>query len=357
MEGSEAIAEAMVAAGCRFFSGYPMTPFTEVLEHMARLLPPLDGVCINAESELEAVGMAWGASATGTRSATGSVGQGLALMQESLSELCHARLPLVVLNMARAQGDYYQSTRGGGHGDYRHIVLAPCDIPEAVELIQLGFHLADQWRNPVLFFGDYYLAHVQEAVDVAPLDFGDLPGKDWAVDGSSSGSGRAKLVSSLSVNKSNDPEPIGYGGKLEMIGAHIDQMARSVEPMADVGHLDDAELVVVAFGTPGRYIRHVVNELHAEGLPIGYVRPITLWPFPSAVITRASETARKIAVYELNHGQMIDDVRLAVEGRAPVEFIGGASFDYYGFGIAPDLDVEVLTERVRNSFDELRATR
>jgi 2-oxoglutarate ferredoxin oxidoreductase subunit alpha len=116
-------------------------------------------------------------------------------------------------------------------------------------------------------------------------------------------------------------------------------------------------LVVVAFGTPGRYIRHVVNELHAEGLPIGYVRPITLWPFPSAVITRASETARKIAVYELNHGQMIDDVRLAVEGRAPVEFIGGASFDYYGFGIAPDLDVEVLTERVRNSFDELRATR
>jgi 2-oxoglutarate ferredoxin oxidoreductase subunit alpha len=235
-------------------------------------------------------------------------------------------------------------------------VLAPCDIPEAVELVQLGFHLADRWRNPVLFFGDYYLAHVQEAVDIVPLEFGDLPEKDWAVDGSSSGSGRAKLISSLSVNKSNDPEPIGYGGKLEMIGAHIDAMAAGVEPLVDVGHIDDADLVVVAFGTPGRYIRHVVTELRAEGLPVGYIRPITLWPFPSEVIAAAAERAAKFAVYELNHGQMIDDVRLAVEGRAPVEFIGGASFDYYGFGIAPDLDVEVLTERVRQSFDALTAT-
>ena len=128
MEGSEAIAAAMVAAGCRFFAGYPMTPFTEVLEHMAKLLPTVGGVCMNAESELEAVGMAWGAAATGTRAATGSVGQGLSLMQESLSEICYARLPLVVLNMARGQGDYFQATRGGGHGDYRHIVLAPSDI-------------------------------------------------------------------------------------------------------------------------------------------------------------------------------------------------------------------------------------
>ena len=134
MEGSEAIAEAMVAAGCRFFAGYPMTPFTEVLEHMARLLPAVGGTCMNAESEIEAVGMAWGAAATGTRAATGSVGQGLSLMQESLSEICFARLPLVVLNMARGQGDYFQATRGGGHGDYRHIVVAPSDVPEAVPL-------------------------------------------------------------------------------------------------------------------------------------------------------------------------------------------------------------------------------
>src|ERR1700733_2205737 len=133
VEGSEAIAEAMVAAGSRFFAGYPMTPFTEVLEHMARLLPSVGGVCMNAESELEAVGMAWGAAATGTPAATGSTGQGLSLMQESLSEITMARLPLVVLNMARAPGDYWQSTRGGGHGDYRHLVLAPIDAREAVE--------------------------------------------------------------------------------------------------------------------------------------------------------------------------------------------------------------------------------
>src|SRR5881394_1800715 len=133
-EGSEAIADAMVAAGCRFFSGYPMTPFTEVLEHMAAKLPGVGGTCMNAESELEAIGMAWGAAATGTPAATGSTGQGLSLMQESLSEITLARLPLVVLNMARAQGDYFQATRGGGHGDYRHIVLAPMDVTEAVTL-------------------------------------------------------------------------------------------------------------------------------------------------------------------------------------------------------------------------------
>src|SRR5437763_16914844 len=133
LEGSEAIAEAMVGAGCGFFAGYPMTPFTEVLEHMARLLPEAGGVCMNAESELEAIGMAWGAAATGTPAATGSTGQGLSLMQESLSEITLARIPLVVLNIARTQGDYYQATRGGGHGDYRHLVLAPMDGAEAVE--------------------------------------------------------------------------------------------------------------------------------------------------------------------------------------------------------------------------------
>ena len=164
LEGSEAIAASMIAAGCRFFAGYPMTPFTEVLEHMAAKLPAVGGVCMNAESELEAVGMAWGAAATGTYAATGSTGQGLSLMQESLAEISLARVPLVVLNMARAQGDYYQATRGGGHGDYRHLVLAPVDITETVELTQLAFHLADRWRNPVLVYGDYLTAHVEEAL-------------------------------------------------------------------------------------------------------------------------------------------------------------------------------------------------
>ena len=166
VEGSEAIVEAAILAGCRFFAGYPMTPFTEVLDHMAEKMPLAGGVCVNAESELEAVGMAWGALATGARAATGSVGQGLSLMQESFSEITRAELPLVVVNMARGQADYYQSTRGGGHGDYYHIVLCPIDIHEAVEHIQLAFHLGDVWRNPVQIYGDYLLAHTAEAVEL-----------------------------------------------------------------------------------------------------------------------------------------------------------------------------------------------
>lgn len=353
MEGSEAIAEAMVAAGCRFFSGYPMTPFTEVLEHMARLLPEVDGVCMNAESELEAVGMAWGAAATGTRAATGSVGQGLSLMQESLSEICHARLPLVVLNMARGQGDYFQATRGGGHGDYRHIVLAPGDVSEAVRILQLAFDLADRWRNPVTCLGDYFLAHVQEGVEIEPIEFPPLPAKDWGLDGSTGGSGAARMLSPISANKRGDPEYVDHGHHLARIGEAVRAMAEGVEPLVETVGVDDAELVVVAYGTPGRYVGFAVEELRAEGLPVGFVRPITLWPFPSRAVAEAAEGARGVAVYELNTGQMIDDVRLAVLGRCPVTFIGGISFDNSGFGIAPDLDVEVLTGRIRASLNAL----
>lgn len=353
LEGSDAIAEAMVAAGCRFFAGYPMTPFTEVLEHMARLLPPAGGVCINAESELEAVGMAWGAAAGGTRAATGSVGQGLSLMQESLSEMCAAQLPLVVLNMARGQGDYFQSTRGGGHGDYRHVVLAPADIPEAVRLIQLAFHLADRWRNPVLFLGDYYLAHVQEAVDTDCVDYGPAPAKDWALDGSSSGTGNAKIVSPIVPTKRDAPEQISYGEHLEHMGRHVQAMAEGVEPLAETGDLDGAELVVVAYGTPGRYVRYVVKRLREQGVPVGFVRPVTLWPFPTEAVAKAAEGARAVAVYELNSGQMFDDVRLSVR-NVPVHFIGGISFDDSAFGIAPDLTVTELTSRLLSTLESTR---
>jgi 2-oxoglutarate ferredoxin oxidoreductase subunit alpha len=349
MEGSEAIAEAMVTAGCRFFAGYPMTPFTEVLEHMARLLPGVGGTCINAESELEAIGMAWGAASTGARAATGSVGQGLSLMQESISELCRAQVPLVVVNMSRGQTDYYQSTRGGGHGDYRTPVLAPVDLPEAVELVQYAFHLADQWRNPVLFYGDYYLAHVQESADVHPYEFGPLPAKDWIVDGLNGGTGNAKLVSPLSSTKHHEDRS-GYGGHLKFVAERMATMTEGIEPMVETGFVDDADFVVVSFGTAARYVRYVVGLLREEGLPIGFVRPITLWPFPSDEIARVAERARALAVYELNNGQMIDDVRLAVYGRAPVEFIGDLTLDMSGFGISPDYDVERLLVRIRNAF-------
>ena len=344
LQGSQVIAEAMIAAGCRFFAGYPMTPFTEVLEHMARLLPEVGGVCMNAESEIEAIGMAWGAAATGMPAATGSTGQGLSLMQEALSEITMARLPLVVLNMARAQGDYYQATRGGGHGDYRHIVLAPSHAAEAADLIVDAFDLSEQWRNPVLVMGDYYLAHTARSVTI-PIDR-TRPVPEWALDGSSGGSGHAKLVSFLGTAKQRDDVGYDLADHYAACAAATEGMVRGVEPRAETEGTDDAELVVVAFGTPGTYVKAAVRELRAEGVAVGYVRPITLFPFPTAVVADAARGARVVAVYENNQGQMIDDVRLAVLGAAPVQFIGGLSLDSSGFGIAPDLEVGVLKERI-----------
>ena len=357
MEGSEAIAEAMIAAGCRFFAGYPMTPFTEVLEHMAKRLPEVDGSCINAESELEAIGMAWGAAVTGTRSATGSTGQGLSLMQESIAEAAMAHLPIVILNMARAQGDYFQATRGGGHGDYRTPVLAPMDVAEATELVQRAFHLADRWRNPVLVFCDYYTAHTYSSVDIAPIDYGALPPKDWALDGTTSGSGHARLVSPLGDAKQRDDVGYDLADYYRRAAAKTQAMIDGVERLVDVGHCDDAELVVVAFGTAGKYIRYAVAKLREEGHRVGYVRPISLFPFPDQAVRDATRGARLVAVYENNQGQMVDDVRLALEGSVPTRFIGGLSLDSSGFGIAPDFDVDVLRRRILGVLEEMGTSR
>jgi 2-oxoglutarate ferredoxin oxidoreductase subunit alpha len=346
LQGSEAIAEAMVAAGCRFFAGYPMTPFTEVLEEMAKKLPAVGGVCMNAESELEAVGMAWGAAATGTPAATGSTGQGLSLMQESLAEMTLARIPLVVLNMARAQGDYWQATRGGGHGDYRHLVLAPVDVAEAVELVRRAFTLAATWRNPVVVLGDYYLAHTARAVDVALPDQRPLPPAEWALTGGTGGSGHAKLLSFLGSAKQRDGAGYDLAVHYAACAEHTARMLREVPPEAESGYLEDAEVVVVAFGTPGAYVRAAVRSLREEGVSVGYLRPVTLVPFPSDAVAVAARRAKAVADFENNAGQMLDDVRLAVLGDAPVEFIGGLSLDASGFGIAPDLDVAVMRRRI-----------
>ncbi|HEX5616379.1 MAG TPA: hypothetical protein VFZ83_14590 [Acidimicrobiia bacterium] len=343
MEGSEALVRAAIAAGCRFFAGYPMTPFTEVLEHFARLLPDAGGVCINAESELEAVGMAWGALATGARAATGSTGQGLSLMQESFSEITLAELPLVVFNMARGQQDYFQATRGGGHGDYRHLVLAPQDVREGVELVQLAFHLADKWRNPVLVYGDYLLAHTQEAIAIETIEYPALPEKSWAVDGSSSGSGVSKSVTPLGVSK-HGQVALGQEGKSQYLATKTPLMEREVR--AETGYLDDAETVVVAYGSPAKFVKYAIAQLRDAGHRIGYVRPITLWPFPTDAVAAAAASARVVGSFELSAGQMIDDVRIAVAGRAPVELLGGVSTDQSGFGVGRLLDVDEVIERV-----------
>ncbi|MGH9027602.1 MAG: hypothetical protein ACRDWD_16025 [Acidimicrobiia bacterium] len=345
MEGSEAIVEAAIGAGCRFFAGYPMTPFTEILEHFAAKLPEVGGVCINAESELEAVGMTWGALATGARAATGSTGQGLSLMQESFSEITLAELPLVAFNMARGQGDYFQATRGGGHGDYRHVVLAPVDAVEAVVLTQLAFDVADRWRHPVLVYGDYLLAHTSVAVAVEPVDVGAAPAKDWAVDGSRSGTGRSRSVTPLGLVKHGQGPRHGIEPHLRRIVAKQDAIA-SEEVRVETAHVEDAETVIVAFGSPAKFVRYVMEELRTDGERIGYVRPITLWPFPSEAVAAAADGARRLATFELCAGQMVDDVRLAVLGRAPVMTIGGISTDHSGFGVGKLLDAEIVRERV-----------
>ena len=353
IEGSAAVAEAMVHAGCRFFAGYPMTPFTEVLENMAERLPEVGGVCINAESELEAVGMVWGAAAGGTRAATGSTGQGLSLMQESIAEASLAGIGFVVLNMARGQGDYYQATRGGGHGDYRTPVLAPSGPVEARTLIELAFDLAETWRNPVVVVGDYYLAHTWVDIDVPdePPTTRQVP--DWCLDGSSGGSGHAKLVSPLGTSKQRD----GVGYDLSAHYAHAadrsQAMAAGVEPLAESIEVDDADIVIVAYGTMARFARAAVDEHRARGNKVGLIRPITLWPFPTEAVIAGAEGAQRVVVYENNAGQMIDDVRLSVLGSVPVIGINGFRTDSSAFGIGPDITVENLAADIDTIIEEI----
>ena len=348
MEGSQAIAHAAIAAGCRFFAGYPMTPFTELLEHFAAELPAVGGVTINAESELEAIGMAWGALATGERAATGSTGQGLALMQESLSEITRAELPLVCFNMARGQGDYFQATRGGGHGDYRHVVLAPQDVHEAIRLTQEAFDLADRWRNPVLVYGDYFLAHTSEAVTIEPLEFEPLPEKLWAVDGSRGGSGRSRNINPIGMELGRKGiEPESFWQRLQ--DKHEAIAATCARHEAE--SCEDAEIVLVAFGSMARFARPVVRRLREEGVRIGLFRPITLWPFPESALAGAARQARQVAVLEQNAGQMIDDVKIAVAGAAPVVAVGGISSDNAGFGIGPLYDTREIRTRLETRLD------
>src|SRR5689334_8709792 len=177
MEGSHAIAEAAIQAGCRFYAGYPITPSTEILEYMSHRMPQVGGVCMNAESEIEAINMVWGATACGVRAMIASTGQGISLTQESLAEMANAELPCVVVNMMRGQGDYFQATRGGGHGDYRHIVLSPHTVQEAVDLVALAFELADRWRNPVDVLDDFLHGHTTEAVALPSADGREPPEK------------------------------------------------------------------------------------------------------------------------------------------------------------------------------------
>jgi 2-oxoglutarate ferredoxin oxidoreductase subunit alpha len=349
MQGSDAVAEAAMAAGCRFFSGYPMLPFTGLLESFARRLPQVGGVFVNAASEIEGANMALGAAAAGARAATGSTGQGVALMQETVAEAALSQIPLVIFTMARGQQDYFQCTRGGGWGDYRTITLAPKDAAEAADHTQLLFYLADKYRAPVILLGDYLISDTTMSVDIRPRDFGPLPPKDWALDPRRGGTRDTRVLWTFDIGKANHPglQPDEHWRR---VAAKFDAINES-EARYEAYLTDDADYVVVSWGTSGPFIDYVVDELRADGVRIGSFRPITLWPFPESALEAVTRDCRKVLVFEVNAGQMIDDVRLSVADRKKVSFIGGVSVDYSGLRQGRLLDVEPIRERVAACID------
>lgn len=323
MKGNEALGEAAIRAGCRFFFGYPITPQSELPAYMARRMPEVDGTYLQAESEVAAVNMVLGASAAGARVMTSSSSPGFSLKQEGISYMVGCELPCVVVNIMRggpglgniqpAQGDYFQMVKGGGHGDYHMIVLAPATVQELADLTSQAFDLADKYRNPVAILGDGLLGQTMEPVHFPPMRQ-SLPEKDWALTGAQ---GRPKrTITSLELN----PEA------LEQHNHHLQAKfatMKAAEERWEEYRCDDAELVVVAYGTSARIARAAVDAARNRGHKVGLYRPIALWPFPAGGLARlVDQGVKQFLDVEMSSGQMIEDVQLAVLGRAPVHFHG-----------------------------------
>ncbi len=330
MKGNEAIAEAAIQAGCRFFFGYPITPQNQIPEYMSKRLPQVGGCFLQAESEVAAINMVYGAAGAGARCMTSSSSPGISLKQEGISYIVGAELPCVIVNMVRggpglgsiqpAQSDYYQATRGGGHGDYRMCVLAPASVQEAVTLTQDAFDIADRYRNPVMVMGDGMIGQMMEPVDMdAAMNrqpAADLQPKTWASTGHKATEDAPRaIINSLYI----DPNVLEqHCLRLEKKYAAIAQNECRWEEI----DVSDAELVVVAYGTTSRIARSAIKACREKGIKVGMIRPITLWPFPSEAIQKTTATAKQYLTIEMSTGQMVDDVRLAVAGACPVSFYG-----------------------------------
>ena len=319
VKGNEAISEAAIQAGCRLFFGYPITPSNEIIEYMARRMPEVGGSMTQAESEVSAIYMLLGAAGAGARVMTGTSGCGFSLMQEGMSFLAAYDLPVVVVNVARlgpalgnldpSQGDYFQMVKGGGHGDYYNFCLAPAGVQEAADLMALAFDLADQYRMPAVIAMDGVLGQMMEPVEFRKPEPRDLPPKTWAARGKRGGPKHDVVGYNL--------ETAAAERRAIMMAEKYDRIRETEQRWEEIA-LDDADLVVVAFGTCGRIARSAVREARSMGIKVGMIRPITLWPFPTKPIEAALKTAKGILVAEMNMGQMIEDVRLAVNGKAPV---------------------------------------
>ncbi len=323
MCGNEVLAEAAIMAGCDAYFGYPITPQNEISAYMSRRMPEEGRVFLQSESELAAINMVFGASATGKRAMTSSSSPGISLMQEGISYLAGAELPAVVVNVMRggpglgniapSQADYFQATRGGGHGDYRTIVLGPSGVQELVDCMPLAFDLADQYRMPVMVLADGILGQMMEPIVLEKKRRRKLPAKDWALTGAK---GREQnIVRSLWLGE----------GVLEQLNYKLrdryEQIERN-EVLCEQYEVEDAEIVVVAYGIAARIVCGAVDKARQEGIRVGWIRPITLWPFPMRQVSRAADEFRIFLVVEMSNGQMVEDVKLAVAGKAPVVFYG-----------------------------------
>jgi 2-oxoglutarate ferredoxin oxidoreductase subunit alpha len=327
MSGNDAAAEAAIRAGCRFYYGYPITPQNEIPAYMAEHMPEAGGTFIQAESELAAISMCYGTAATGKRCMTSSSSPGISLKQEGISYMAGAELPVLIINVQRggpglgdigpSQSDYFQATRGGGHGDYRTIVLAPDSVQETADLVMEAFDLADLYRIPTMILSDAHIGQLMEPLVFRGPSKRKLPDKSgWTLTGAANGRPQ-HIVKSFFWGR----------GDLERHNEHLrekhEEICRNEVRFEDV-QVDDAEIVIVAYGTPARVAKEVVAQLRAAGKKVGLIRPISLWPFPTDHIREMSARVRSILVVEMSLGQMVDDVRLAVEGRCPVKFFGRA---------------------------------
>ncbi|HWR18746.1 MAG TPA: 3-methyl-2-oxobutanoate dehydrogenase subunit VorB [Clostridia bacterium] len=327
-KGNEAIAEAAIKAGCRFFFGYPITPQNEIPEYMAMRLPQIGGSFVQAESEVAAINMVYGAAGCGARVMTSSSSPGISLKQEGISYLAGADLPAVIVNVMRggpglgtiqpAQGDYFQATRGGGNGDYRTVVLAPATIQEAVDFTQEAFDIADQYRNPVMVLADGMIGQMMEPIEWHEPKKRVLPEKTWAATGDVSNR-KHNVINSLFI----DPD-LCYDNNLRIAEKYA--LIEQNEVRFEETNIEDAEIVFVAYGTPSRVARAAMQLLEKQGVKAGLFRPITLWPFPYKRLYEVASKAnvKAVVAVEMSLGQMIDDVRIGVNGAKPVGFIGTA---------------------------------
>jgi len=343
IKGNEALARGAIKAGCRYYFGYPITPQNEIPEYFSKHLAKVEGCFIQAESEVASINMLLGASAAGARAMTSSSSPGISLMQEGISYLAGSELPAVIVNITRSgpglggisasQGDYFQATRGGGHGDYRTIVLAPHSVQEMHDLTLLAFDLADKYRNPVVILGDAVLGQMQETMVERIYHPWELPPKDWTLTGASGR--KPNLIKSLYLKE----------GEMERHNWKLFekyQRMKKEEVRYEVSLGEDADLIITAFGTAARVSKTAIRLARAEGFKVGLLRPITLFPFPEEALQRLSQRVKRFLSIEMNTGQMVEDVKLSVARDADVLF--------YGHPPGSPPDPEELLEAIKKVF-------